>query len=241
MPVIVGMMRVKNEARWIERVLQSMLPLCKRIFVFDDHSEDNTVQLCESFPEVELFNSPFIELNEARDKNWLLEKVEPSGADWVLSIDGDEEIYPGGQQIIQEITDLNYSPDTYRFRVLYLWNRPDRVRMDKIYGSFRRPSLFRLRPGARFVSANGGGFHCGNTPEAQWIADCDVNLLHYGYMLKVDRIKKYAWYNQQVPVPEIEDHYNHIIIGDLLPENAVTRWGGPLKLEHISSYLQRAR
>ncbi len=52
--MILGMLRIKDEARWIERVLRSMLPVCERIFVFDDHSTDDTVAICESIPEVTL-------------------------------------------------------------------------------------------------------------------------------------------------------------------------------------------
>ena len=32
---VFGMLRVRNEARWIEEVLRAALPVCERIFVLD--------------------------------------------------------------------------------------------------------------------------------------------------------------------------------------------------------------
>src|SRR4051812_33672858 len=71
----VAMLRIKNEGRWIREVIESILPLCDHVFVMDDHSTDDTVEICESFPEVTVFKSPFVGINEARDKNWLYDRI----------------------------------------------------------------------------------------------------------------------------------------------------------------------
>src|SRR5437899_367770 len=86
-----GVFRVKNEARWIERSVRSVLPVCDRVLVMDDHSTDDTAAICRSLG-VEVVESPFFDLNEARDKNWLLDQVK---ADWILMIDGDEVLASG--------------------------------------------------------------------------------------------------------------------------------------------------
>ena len=52
---VIGCMRVKNEARWIRRALESILPICERVaVVFDDHSSDETPEICGAMPGVEL-------------------------------------------------------------------------------------------------------------------------------------------------------------------------------------------
>jgi len=56
---IVGMIRCKNEARWIERCLASILPLCDQIVVLDDHSDDDTLARCQAMPKTYAFESPF--------------------------------------------------------------------------------------------------------------------------------------------------------------------------------------
>lgn len=230
---IVGMLRVKDEARWIGRVIQSMLPVCERIFVLDDHSTDFTAAICLSFPEVTLFHSPFDGLQETRDKNWLLDKVAECQPDWILHIDGDEVLAIGSCDQLRALAESGSGNDAYRLQVLYLWDRLDQVRIDGVYANLSRPSFFRFRPGARFHSADGGGFHCGNVPEPRQVADCGVKLLHYGYLHREDRIRKFEWYNAQLPVPEVEDGYKHMAIGDLFPADSRFRWGGPLELRTL--------
>jgi glycosyltransferase involved in cell wall biosynthesis len=232
--MIVGMMRIKNEARWIERVLTSMLPVCDRIFILDDHSTDETREICKRFPAVTLFDSPFEGIEETRDKNWLLEKVEQScqAGTWVVAIDGDEEIAPGCCDEIRTLVKWAYGPDAYRFRVLYLWDTPEQIRVDGIYQRFHRGSMFKLTPGARFRSSAGGGFHCGNVPSPRSISDCGVRLLHYGYMYREDRLRKFEFYNapDKQPIPPNEDGYRHMVIGDIFPADSRFLHAGPLQL-----------
>jgi glycosyltransferase involved in cell wall biosynthesis len=69
-------LRIKNEAAHIHEVITSVLPLCGRVFVFDDNSTDDTVAICRSFgARVTVFSSPFVGLDETRDKNWLLART----------------------------------------------------------------------------------------------------------------------------------------------------------------------
>ena len=235
--MIYGMMRIKNEARWIHQVLTSIAEACKKIIILDDHSTDNTVDICRNFPNAIVLETPFKSLDETRDKNFLLTKMEriANPNDYILAIDGDEEAEPGSQEEIRNLAQAGRD-DAYRFQILYLWDTPNQVRVDGVYSDFRRASMFKLKLGARFGSVNGGGFHCGNTAGARTIADCTVRLRHYGYMNKEDRIRKYEWYNakDKWPIPPIEDGYRHMVIGDLLPAKTKTKWAGPLTLKPIS-------
>ncbi len=230
--MIVAMMRIKNEARWIASVIVAQLPIVDRLYILDDHSTDATTDICRGFPKVELFHSPFQGTDETRDKNWLLGKVESASPDWVLHIDGDEELAPGSSELIRQIVANPGECDSFRFKVLYLWDRPDQIRVDGIYGNFYRGSLFKFHPGRRFQSAVGGGFHCGNVPDPRNITNCAASLIHYGYMHAEDRRRKYEWYNSadKQPIPTGEDGYRHMVIGDVFPADMKTRWGGPLKL-----------
>lgn len=241
---IVGMLRIKDEARWIDRVLRSLLPACEEVIVLDDHSTDDTVEICRSFLGVTVIESPFEGVREDRDKNFLLEKVEATGATHVIHIDGDEEIAPGGCEIIRELS-VTSGPDAYRFKVLYLWNDEKTVRVDGIYRSFTRSSFFRLRKGARFHSGTSGGFHCGNVPDPRFLGHCDVKLLHYGYMHREDRIRKWHWYSGIDPTNRLEGYdqkfperrsYPHMVQGDVpeVPADALLMHAGPLKLEPLT-------
>jgi glycosyltransferase involved in cell wall biosynthesis len=228
---MIGLMRVKNEARWIERCVESILPVCERVLVLDDHSTDGTPYLCSSIPGVNVFDSPFSGLDETRDKNYLLDKAR--GEEWVLMIDGDELLDPA---CLAEVHRAQQLPvNAFSFRVLYLWDSEHQVRTDGVYGRFRRPSMF--RPGNhRFESTRAGGnFHCGNVPLALQpnAHPLDASLLHFGYMHKADRLRKYAWYNDRDPGNVMEDRYRHVAQGDVpeIPASARLMHAGPLQLE----------
>ena len=241
-----GFMRIKDEGRWIEKVLRSMIPVCDEILILDDHSTDETPDICGRFPQVTLFHSPFQDVNEVRDKNFLVERLEAlaSPGDVVLAIDGDEEIAPGSADAIRQAASFDSDNDTWRFHVLYLWDAEDQIRVDGIYGYFWRPSMFRFRPGARFRSPTPGGFHCGNVPEPGSIVRANVEILHYGYLHRADRIRKWNWYNSIDPTNHAEGFdprfperrsYPHIVQGDV-PEvsaAAALMHAGPLRLEPL--------
>src|SRR5262252_2872567 len=120
---IVGMLRVKNEARWIARVLQSMRPICHQLYVFDDHSEDETAAISHG-AGARVIASPFSDFNEARDKNWLLgEVLTVEDPEWIVMIDGDEILAEGSHAaIIQAIRLSGRAYNALSFQVLYLWN-----------------------------------------------------------------------------------------------------------------------
>jgi hypothetical protein len=171
---IACMMRVKNEARWIARTIQSVKELCGAdIYVMEDGSTDDTFAIAEACGAVVL-KSPFdgMELNEVRDKNWLLAEVKKRcNPDWIFMPDGDEELAPGGCASIRRACELNPPIDIFAVRFLYLWNSVDTIRMDGVYGSMLRQSLFRANSKLEFKSYYEGqdghnhvGLHCSNAP-----------------------------------------------------------------------------
>lgn len=233
--MIAGMLRVKSEARWIARVIESILPICDRVFVMDDHSDDDTLYRCQSIPNVNAFESPFNGLNESRDKNHLLEIVMKEQPEWIVAIDGDEVLTTTA---IEPLRAAMQGPSPcLSLRVLYLWDREDQVRVDGVYGDFHRESVFRP-DGSRFQENGGANFHCGNVPwqirqHRQVLSN--VPLLHFGYMHRGDRIRKYKFYNAADPGNEREGFYKHVIQGDVpeVPADARLTHGGPLRLQPI--------
>lgn len=225
---MIGLMRVKNEQRFIERSVRSILPVCDEVLVMDDHSSDNTAEICAAIPGVRVFPSPFTGLNEQRDKNWLLDKARH--ASHVLMVDGDEVLTPESISVIKEV--LKSENQCFRLKILFAWDREDQIRTDGVYGRFERASLF--RPGNHVFesTAAGGNFHCGNAPAAlqNGAVSIDASLLHFGYMHREDRLRKYEWYNKLDARNYAEDAYRHMVIGDVFPATAKFKWGGPLKL-----------
>lgn len=236
--MITGLMRVKNEVRWIERSITSIMPLCDEIIVFDDHSTDGTPELCSAMG-VGVEHSSFEGCDEARDKNWLLDQSRHS--DWIVMIDGDEELVPSGVELLRRQM-KNSDTRSISMDVLYLWDRSDQVRIDGVYGDFCRQSCF--RPGkARFEGGPPPAFHCGNVPSSIRFpyVRSSAQLLHYGYLDRADRIRKYQWYNEVDPNNYREDCYRHMVIGDLFLPDVKMVHGGPLSIAPLKDVIQRER
>lgn len=211
-------MRIKNEAGNIHEVLSRALSLCQSALVFDDHSTDATQQICRSFgTRVVVFPSPFEGLDEARDKNHLLKKIIEANPEWVLWIDGDEVLERSGPEKLRQAAEQGAGIACYSLQIAYLWDDQRHVRVDGIYGQFRRPSFFRLKgqPVKQLcfrASGFGGNFHCGNVPHGLVgeSGSLNVRLKHYGYMTREQRLEKYNWYITHDPNNTLEDDYRHL-------------------------------
>lgn len=235
---VYGMMRVKNEARWIERCVRSILPLCHQVHVLDDTSTDDTAMICRSIDRVVVHPSPFDSFQEVRDKNYLLDliRADAQPPDWVIHIDGDEELLVQDLPRLAEF--MRQSSKALTLKVLYLWDDDATVRTDGVYGRMKRPSAFRLDGCGQFASYNESGLHCTNVPRLRiaQAVDCGVRLLHHGYKFREDRIRKYNWYRSIDPNNMAEDNYRHIVQGDV-PEvsaNRILKHAGPLKLQPLT-------
>ncbi len=207
MPVY-GMMRVKNEEKYLARCLDSILPICDRVFVLDDHSTDATPTIIQSYPKCWYQLSPFVpgDLDEARDKTWLLglitntiphSELVPRSSHWVFQIDADEELVAADQE---KFSRLGSALDHWSAQIFYLWDSPNAVRWDGVYSGFYRPTIFRLiRPGMEYRN-HSGGLHPTGVPTTH--ISCEprlhepepIRLLHYGYMERVERERKFEWY-----------------------------------------------
>jgi hypothetical protein len=127
--------------------------------------------------------------------------------------------------------------------ILYMWDRENQVRVDRWYREFRRPSLFGLT--ARNLTfrrtEHGGNFHCSSAPAQllSHITPIPVRLLHYGYLHREDRVRKYHWYNAADPNNALEDGYRHMVIGDIFPADSTFRYAGPLELQPLEDMCTR--
>jgi glycosyltransferase involved in cell wall biosynthesis len=258
---VFGMLRIRNEGRWIRAVIEAALPLCERIFILDDHSTDATPELCAAMGEkVTVINSNFDGFDESRDREYLLSRLLNSVGDnhlcgdvnspfWALAIDGDELLDGAGVENIRA-TLQNTEHHAFKLPIRYLWNsdlslvdRPGyrTVRVDGVYRHFARPSVFRLmNRNFRFQRTpfgNGKNFHCSSIPQellhAAHVPIPGAPLWHLGYNDRDHRVKKFHWYNKLDPNNEAEDGYRHMVLGDIaeVPSDATCKHAGPLQLE----------
>lgn len=214
------------------------MPICAGVIVMDDHSEDDTANLAAA-EGATVMSSPFEGLNEARDKTWLVQQTIQAGAEWIMMIDGDEELVEADRDVLLENIRSGQA-EAYSLKILYLWDRPDQWRTDGVYGHFSRPSVFKVGPRLHFWASGSGktaNFHCSSVPQ-RYIGKArasEARLLHYGYMQRDDRLRKFEWYNRHDPQNAREDQYRHVVQGDIasVPATAKLLHAGPLKLEPL--------
>ena len=161
--------------------------------------------------------------------------------------DGDEELEQGGCAKIRAAIETNPPVDCFALRFLYFWDGIDTGRFDGMYGKLLRQSLFRADSSFRFRSyytEEGGknhvGLHTSNAPGLGGrVRPLNVFLLHYGYMHKEDRIRKYRWILSIDPHNEYEDFYRHCVQGDIpeVPADAKLKHAGPLELRKLPPHL----
>jgi glycosyltransferase involved in cell wall biosynthesis len=244
-PIFYGALRVRNESRWIKQVIQSIKPLCDRIFVLDDQSTDSTADICEAEGcTVYRGEVPWVNVggrmvsDESAGKDFLLERMfeaipeedqhyakgNPESPYFCAAIDGDEQLV---QDDIPLIVQAVQRPNVHAMalRIIYLWDRADQWRVDGVYGRFSRPSVFRLMNRdfryQRTPFGNGANFHCSSIPQElihhsqNPYARCDARLLHWGYFDRDLRMRKFEFYSRVDPNNQAEDCYRHVVQGDI--------------------------
>ncbi len=234
---LAAVLRVKNEARWIAEVVRGCLQVTDAVLVLDDHSTDDTVHIAAEAGAVGM-SSPFHDLDEARDKDFLVESAKSLWSpNWMLLVDGDEVLTAdSADTVLHAVAPDQEDVDAWALQIVYLWDRPDQIRIDGIYGDFFRPSLFRARGSSlRFRRTKfGGNFHCSSVPDDRILGNVrlDAQLKHYGYIDRAQRISKWHWYNSIDPKNEFEDEYRHMVQGDVpeIPSSVRLKHAGPLQL-----------
>lgn len=186
---IVGVMRVKNEARWIKRSIESQ-HFCDKIIVLDNHSDDDTRDICRQFSNVTVIESPFSDFNEGRDREFLAQKAKSLGAEWIVSLDGDEVFEWKTWVKIQE--SLN-NPDinVIDFLSLNLWGSDDIVRVDRNYGCGYRGRIWRVPEGTLTYQP----MHCALPDQTiHRVSWPNTFLYHYGFIDQRLRQMKFERY-----------------------------------------------
>ena len=239
----VAMLRIHNEERWIREVITSTFQLCYRVFVMDDHSTDDTRSIIEALAKrypykVVVLSSPFEGLNESRDKNWLYDQIiADCKPEWILCIDGDEVLEGPAAEAIRRTIAQYPEVNLWALKIEFLWNSPDRVRADRIYGDFWRPSLFRAQhevpgnedsrrlmqefrfqstPFGRTTNTDKPNLHCSSVPQRliHGFKRIPARLKHYGYMERAWRVAKLDYYTSIDWENPSEDCYRHMCQGD---------------------------
>ena len=233
-PKITAIYRVKNEARFIEQSIKSVVDLCSEIIVLDDNSTDNTVEICSGFDKVtDIIKQKDLPLDETRDRNYLFEKARKLDPDFILSVDGDEIFMPNASEILfEELSTIHPNSSVFEFQFLTLWDDVNTIRTDGIFGYYWQKRLLRIKNqplSLLFVeNDNPGNLHCGSIPPTSMgfnnQAKSNVKIFHLASLDDEVRKRKYEYYTKTDPDSVLTGAYKHMISGE-------GRFSGPNGIE----------
>jgi len=223
-PKIVGIYRVKNESRFIEQSLKSVMDICSEIIILDDNSTDNTVEICSGFDKVtNVTKQKDLILDETRDRNYLFENARKLDPDFILSVDGDEIFMPNASEILfEELSTIHPDSDVFEFQFLTLWDNVNTIRTDGIFGYYWQKRLLRMKNqplSLLFVgNDNPGNIHCGSIPPSSLgfgnPAKSSVKIFHLASLDDEVRQRKYGFYTKTDPDNVLTGAYKHMISGE---------------------------
>jgi len=222
---IVAMYRVKNEARFIEQSLKSVIDICSEIVILDDNSTDETVEICSSFDKVtDIIKQKELPLDETRDRNYLFEIARKLDSDFILSVDGDEVFMSDASEILfEELSTTHTNSNVFEFQFLTLWDNLNTIRVDGIFGYYWQKRLLRMKNqplSLLFVeNDNPGNIHCGSIPPSSVgfdrTAKSSVKIFHLASLYEEVRKRKYEFYSKTMdPGSVLTDAYVHMISGE---------------------------
>lgn len=162
------------------------------------------------------------ELNECRDRQWLLDQAREAVGDygWFLTFDSDEVFEDKfDRAYIERLMNpphpmiLGYSFCFYTF-----WDEAETMwRSDGTFGQMAGHRMVRILPGYEMLVTD-SGMHMGNVPMVRVSAvgaDTSVRIKHYGFSTEEERRRKYDFYTEYDTVKDKAQighkDYRHLI------------------------------
>jgi len=223
-PKITGVYWIKNESRFIEKSLKSVMDICSETIVMDNNSTDDTVEICSGFDKVkDIIKRKDLPLDEVRDKNILYEHARKTNPDFILAVDGDEIFMPNASEILfEELSTIHPNSDVFEFQFLTLWDNVHTIRTDGIFGYYWQKRLLRMKNqplSSLFVeNDNPGNIHCGSIPPFSLGFDdpakSSVKIFHLASLDDEVRQRKYGFYTKTDPDNVLTGAYKHMISGE---------------------------
>jgi len=196
--LIAGLTRVRNESLIIQEHLDAMAEYCTGgIYVFDDASTDNTVEICKKHPAVkavigvkEWDGKTELAIIEKEQRQALIQEAQKDNPDWFVYLDADERLF-------YSFADLNDKYDVIVSRLFDFYiteedkDRPyngDLVSMRRLCGPEYRDivAIFKNQLKTKFTRKDS------RSPE---VTAYDRKLFsgtirHYGKAISVDNFEK---------------------------------------------------
>ena len=147
---LVATIAVRDDARFLPGWLRNVVPHVDAIVALDDGSSDGGGDILAAHPAVlEVLRVPVDRprWDEVGNHRALVTAAVDHGADWIVCLDADERIEVAFRDRVERAIRRGRLAGMQAFavRFLELWNAPETVRVDGIWGRKSAARLFRAR------------------------------------------------------------------------------------------------
>jgi hypothetical protein len=230
-----------EESRYLKSCLEWNSGFIDDLFIYDDRSSDNSVEIAEEYGVVAVrsMNEPSFMEHEGRFRQAAWESFEatmkPSLGDFCLSFDLDEFLtlrHTSDPEAVRGVLDNitsrsgGYISQEIPFAEVFDVSASGQpfVRTDGFWGKIRASRFFAYKPDGRFADLPMG---CGSVPmyvvHGSTISSSkDLTFLHYGYAVFEDRADKYDRYTSLEENGHSSQH-----IQSILTKPELAKWTGP--------------
>lgn len=210
---VYGMMVTRNEAdRYLESCLTWLDKALDGLFIFDDQSTDETVDIAKAFDATVVVRADdcpsFLTAEGAfRERAWsaMLDTFTPSDGDWIVAVDADEFPIPRTRirDTCKEAQRRGFESIDVRIPEIFCMN-PVAKRIDGYWDTITGTRLLRYNESAS-QTFRWSGMASGSLPEYAYVcanyndrfgAGPALKFLHYGYACQQDRKAKYERYSR---------------------------------------------
>lgn len=207
-----------DEMRFLPGLFENLAGKVDGVVALDDQSKDGSRAFVESQRLlVELVSGPVGDHDQMRD-GWrhrrLIEAAWEHDADWLLGIDADERLERDFRSRAEAEIRRAEKDDQAAIWVPFreLWDAPDTVRMDGVWGEKRKACLFRADRGHRFHDRALHSIWAPWPPENGEYRTADLRLYHLRMIGAEDRQARADNYRRLDPDREWQEvGYDYLV------------------------------
>lgn len=218
---LLAVITIRNDSRFVPGWLRNVVPHVDGIVALDDGSTDGSGNLLAAHPHViEVLRVPIdrVSWDEVGNHRALVAAALRHGADWIVSLDGDERVESSFRDRTERAIRRGrpVGIEAFGLRIAELWDAPTTIRVDGLWGRKSAARLFRARVDHEFDTRQ---LHAHKAPlQARWLGRfpvADLRVYHRRMIQEADRTARRVRYETLDPDTRWQPEIKYAYLTDL--------------------------